>query len=296
MRKSFAFDWIRVTTKNHSPMEVIREFAYGLDFEQWKGTKPKSGYTHAVSHPWGHTIFWHMDRQEMGVNIMFTGRACNELYENGIDVIALIRSFSERKFRFTRLDLALDIHDVKIDIVGLLECEHTGSVNNDPVLIQKGKMARGGATLYAGSWKSDKFMRIYDKAKERGLSDAIWTRIEIQLAGRTATKIAAQMANMTETECGKFTQRLIKGMYNPQDEVFQQALDGAPERVSSTKNEQHDTYEWIMGVVAKSVARTIIELPHRDVWSTFEKEVQKHIREMAAKALSKLDPEGRNSN
>lgn len=285
MQKSFAFDWIRVTTKNHNPMEMVREFAWGLDFEQWKGTKPKSGYSHALIHPWGHCVFWHIDKPEMGVNIMFTGRACNELYDNKIDVIALIKSLSDRKFRFTRLDLALDVRDVKIDIVGLLDCEHDGSINNDPVLIMKGKKARGGATLYAGSWTSDKFMRIYDKAKERGLTDIMWTRIEIQLAGRTATKVAAQMATMTETECGMFTQRLIKGMYNPQDEVFQDALTGEPTRVSSTKNEEHDTYAWLMNVVAKSLARTMIELPHRDVWETFEKEVQKHIREMAAHGI-----------
>lgn len=292
MQKAFAFDWIRVTTKNHNPMEMIREFAWGLDFEQWKGTKPKSGYSHSVLHPWGHTVFWHIDKPEMGVNIMFTGRACNELYDNGIDVIALIKSLSDRKFRFTRLDLALDVRDVKIDIVGLLECEHDGSINNDPVLIQKGKKARGGATLYCGSWTSDKFLRIYDKAKERGLTDILWTRIEVQLAGRTATKIAAQMATMTESECGEFTQRIIKGMYNPQDNIFQSALSGTPQRVSSTKNEEHNTYVWLMETVSKSLARTIVELPHRDVWTTFEKEVQKHIREMAAKSLTISEIDG----
>lgn len=289
MQKAFAFDWIRVTTKNHNPMEMIREFAWGLDFEQWKGTKPRSGYSHSVLHPWGHTVFWHIDKPQMGVNIMFTGRACNELYENGIDVIALIKSLSDRKFRFTRLDLALDVRDVKIDIVGLLECEHDGSINNDPVLIQKGKKARGGATLYCGSWTSDKFLRIYDKAKERKLNDVLWTRIEVQLAGRTATKIAAQMATMTENECGEFTQRVIKGMYNPQDDIFQSALSGTPQRVSSTKNEEHNTYAWLMETVSKSLARTIVELPHRDVWTTFEKEVQKHIREMASRSLTKSE-------
>jgi len=291
MQKSFAFDWIRVTTKNHTPMSMVDKFAWGLDFEQWKGTKPKSGYSHALLHPWGHSIFWHIDRKDMGVNIMFTGRACNELYENQIDVIDLIRWFVENKFNFTRLDLALDVKDVKIDIVALLDCEHTGSINNDPVLIQKGPKARGGATLYAGSWTSDKFMRIYDKAAERGLKDVIWTRIEVELGGKTATKIAKTMSMMTEDECGQMTQRIIKGLYNPENEAFQSALDGVPQRVSSTKNESHNTYEWLMTVVSKTLARTIVELPHRDVMQSFEKEVQKHIREMASKALSLREDE-----
>lgn len=289
MQKAFAFDWIRVTTKNHSPMDMVRQFAWGLDFEDWKATKPKSGYTHCLLHPWGHSIFWHIDRPDMGVNIMFTGRACNELYDNKIDVIELLKYFAENKFKFTRLDLALDVHDVKIDIVGLLDCEHTGSINNDPTLFQKGKQARGGATLYAGSWKSDKFLRIYDKAKERGLSDTLWTRMEIQLSGRTATKIGILMSTMTESECGVMTQRMIKGMYNPNDPTFQGVLEGSPQRVSSTKNESHNTYDWLMSVVSKTLARTIVELPHRDVMQTFEKEVMKHIREMASRKMIEDD-------
>lgn len=271
-------------------MEMVNDFSYGVEFEQWRGTKPKSGYSHAMIHPWGHTIFWHIDRPEMGVNIMFTGRACNELYIAGIDVLELIRTLSDRNFRFTRLDLAIDLKDVKIDIPSLAECEHTGSINSDPVLITKGRKARGGATLYAGSWKSDKFMRIYDKAKERKLDDCLWTRIEVQLAGRTATKIASQMSKMSIEECAMFTQRIVKGMYNPQDKVFQEALTGTPQRVPSTKNEEHDTYAWLMNVVAKSMARTIIELPHRDVMRMFQAEVNKHIREMASKGLSKDNP------
>lgn len=289
MQKSFAFDWIRVTTKKHNPMQMVRRFAFGLDFEQWKATKPKQGYSHALLHPWGHSIFWHIDRQEMGVNIMFTGRAMNELYDNRVDVMALLREFVEGGFRFTRLDLAIDVRDVKIDIVGLLDCEHTGSINNDPVLIQKGAKARGGATLYAGAWSSDKFLRIYDKAKERGLNDLLWTRIEVELKGRTATKVATQMSEMTESECGQMTQRIIKGLYNPTNEAFQMVFDGMPQRVPSTKNEDHNTYEWLMNVVAKTMARTIIELPHRDVEVTFRREVQKHIREMAAKGLSEIE-------
>lgn len=287
MQKSFSFDWVRVTTKKHNPMEMVRLFDYGFPLDQWKATKPKSGYSHALLHPWGHTVFWHIDRAEMGVNIMFTGRACNTLYENDIDVHALISSLSEQGFKFTRLDLALDLHDVKIDIVGLLDCEHTGSINNDPVLIQKGAKARGGATLYCGAWKSEKFMRIYDKAKERKIKDALWTRVEVQLAGRTATKVAHQMSQMSVDECAKFTQRIVKGMYNPKDGNFQQFFEGDAQRVPSTKNESHNTYEWIMNTVSKTLARTIVELPHRDVWTSFEKEVMKHIREMAAKGLDK---------
>lgn len=289
MLKSFAIDWIRVTTKNHTLVEMVDKFSWGLDFEQWSATKPKQGYTHCIIHPWGHMIFWHIERKEMGINIMFSGRAMNELYSNNVDVKELLRYFKQEKFTYTRLDLAIDVRDVKIDIVSLMDCEHTGSANNDPELYMKGPKARGGATIYVGARQSEKFLRIYDKAKEQKLNDVLWTRFEIEMKGRTATKIAYQLCEMTYEECGKVTQQMIKGIYNPENSTFQEAMEGSPVRVSSTKNESHNTYEWLMNTVAKTLARTIVSLPHRDVMLTFEREVQKHIRELAAHGLTQSE-------
>ena len=283
MHTNFAVDWIRVTTKNHSVAQLVQEYANGFSSEEWHTFSPKNGYNCGLQHPMGYAVMWSSVRDDMGVNMLFDGRSCNELHKAGIDLLEVVRDFSRDGFKFTRLDLAIDIHEAEIDIVGLLDCEHTGSANNDPVLVQKGKKARGGATLYVGARQSEKFLRIYDKAKERKIKDVLWTRVELELKSETATKIAAKIVNMTFKEVSEMTRAMMRGIYDPENETYRDALGVETMRIGSTKNEEHNTYEWLMTSVAKTMAKLIVELPHRDVMPTFEKEVNKYIREMAAR-------------
>lgn len=292
MHTNFAIDWIRVTTKEYAVSQLIQAYSFGFPVEEWHTFSPKNGYNCGLQHPMGFAVMWSSVRDDMGVNMLFDGRSCHELHEAGVDLLRVVKDFSDDGFKFTRLDLAIDIHGVDIDIVGLLDCEHTGSANNDPVLVQKGKQARGGATLYAGARQSEKFMRIYDKAKERKLPDIMWTRVELELKSVTATKIAAKIATMTYQEVSEMTRGMMRGVYDPDNKTFRDALAVDPIKIGSTKNEEHNTYEWIMTSVAKTMAKLIVELPHRDVMPSFEKEVQKYIREMAARRSAPLDDIG----
>lgn len=291
MNTSFAIDWIRVTTKTHSAAQLVKRFCYGFQPDDWATYKPPNGYDCGLKNPLGHCVMWSASREDMGVNVMFDGRACSELHAQGVDMLQLVRDLATDEFMFTRLDLAIDIHGAEIDIIGLLDCEHTGSANNDPVLVQKGKKARGGATLYIGGRQSEKFMRIYDKAKERKLTDALWTRVELELKSDTATKIARKFVHMTEREVADMARAMMRGMYDPENQAFRDAMGVDPMRVGSTKNEANSTYDWIMASVAKTLAKLIVELPHRDVMRTFEVEVNKHIREIAARKLSQGTPD-----
>lgn len=269
MATSFAVDWIRATTKHHSIADVISRFEFGFEVEDWATSKGMNAYDCCIQNPYGHMVMWSQQYEGQGVNIMFDGRSCNELHEAGYDLLDIVKWLSEEEFKFTRLDLAIDIREVQIDIIELFESEHTGSINNDPVLVQKGKKARGGATLYLGGRQSEKFIRIYDKAKERKISDIFWTRVELELKAATATKIAKKMRSMTYEEIASMTQSIVKGMYDPENNTFRDAFAVDPIKVGSTKNEDHDTYVWLMQSVAKTMAKTMLEMPHRDLMSEF---------------------------
>lgn len=286
MQTSIALDYLSATTKLHSLSQVVERFAFGMEFDKWVTAKALNGYEQALRHPYGHIISWTSKRDDMGINVLFTGMPLKELNDRGHNNFAMLRALFEAEFRFSRIDLAIDIHDIKIDLEELQRAPRTGSVNKLPVLIKDGPNCEEGATLYVGSWQSDKFIRIYDKAGEQDLTGVLWTRCELVVKGKTATKIAARISVMNDAEVGKFTQGVILGMYNPENEVFQSAMDAEPERVSSTKDINHGTYDWLMSSVSKTLARVILELPHRDVERTFLQEVQKHIRELAAQALT----------
>jgi len=51
-----------------------------------------------------------------------------------------------------------------------------------------------GSTVYLGSRSSDAFLRVYDKALERGLTDGqLWTRLELECKGKLAHAIVGAM-------------------------------------------------------------------------------------------------------
>jgi hypothetical protein len=286
MHTALAVDWIRVTTKQFSAATLVKKYAFGFDPDDWSTSHGINGYDSRMQNPHGHYIMWNSQRPEMGTNMMFDGRACSELYKLSVNLLDMVRELSQDGYQFTRLDLAIDIHGVEIDIPLLAQSEHKGSVNNDPILVTKGKDARGGSTLYLGSRTSEKFLRIYDKAKEQGLADVNWVRVELELKGETATKIASRIVHMSDDDVAIFVKGMIKGMYEPENEGYQRAIDAPARKVGSTKNTNHGAYDWLMTHVSKTIARVIIELPHRDVWKSLEAEVNKHIREMASRRLT----------
>jgi len=287
MQTSFTLDYVSATTKIHSLKQLIERFSFGLSFDEWVSSKGHNGYEHSMKHPFGHYIQWTNKRDDMGVNVHFSGLPLKELHDTGENTLLIVYWLHEEGFKFTRLDFAIDVRGVKFDLEELQRCKFKGSVNKLPQLIKNGPNAEEGSTLYVGSRKSDKFIRIYDKRAQMEIDGEEWFRFELETGGKTATKMASMIYNMTDLQVGKFTQGVMRAMYNPDHADYQSAIDADPIKVSSTKDASHSTYDWLMSSIAPVLARVILELPHRDVMTTFDKEVQKHIREIAAKSLQK---------
>lgn len=288
MRTSFTPDWVQATSKAHSVSQIIQQFSYGLTPDDWITTKAHNGYEHALTHPFGHVVSWTNKREDMGVNIYFTGGPLKEIHDAGHNTLAIIYWLCEEEFKFSRIDLAIDVHGVRFVLDDLQRAKHSGSVNKKPILIKDGADNEEGSTLYIGSWESDKFIRIYDKKAVTAGHVEEWFRFELVVKKKTATKVAHMLYNMTDTEAGKFTQGMMKAMFNSDHPDYQAAIDAEPIKVSSTKEASHRTYDWLMADIAPVLARVILELPHRDVKATFDKEIEKHIREIAAKSLTQI--------
>lgn len=286
MRTSFTPDWITATTKAHSISQVLERFSFGMTVDDWIAAKAHNGYEHAMKHPFGHVVSWTTKRDDMGVNIMFTGLPLKEVHNAGHNTLGIIYWLCEEEFRFSRIDLAIDVHGVKFNLDALQRSEHSGTVNKKPILIKDGADNEEGSTLYIGSWESDKFIRIYDKRAITEGHTEEWFRFELVVKGKTASKVAKMIYNMSDTEAGKFTLGVMKAMFNSEDPLYKQAIDAEPVKVASTKDASHSTYDWLMSSITPVLARVILELPHRDVLKTFEQEVEKHIRELAAKSLT----------
>lgn len=138
-------------------------------------------------------------RFDMGIALDLSGSACRawETYSHG-DWIKLLTDICrlQTRINITRLDLAFDDHTGVLDInriaLDAKERNFTGPAKKCRIVWSDDQEKDiQGTTVYVGSEKSPVYLRIYDKAAERGFKDRHWIRVELQLRrDRAAAAIA----------------------------------------------------------------------------------------------------------
>ena len=152
-------------------------------------------------------------RHDMGIMLDMSGTACRsfETYGHG-DWLKLLGDICalETRTHFTRLDLSyddhtgiLDLHRIRTDVE---DRNYTGCPKKARIQWSDNQETDiHGLTVYIGSEKSPVFVRIYDKAAERGFKDRHWIRVEMVLRHDRATVAIAEILlrqNVGETYSG----------------------------------------------------------------------------------------------
>lgn len=278
MTTHWSIDWLSMTFKGGlKDKDVRKAMSLGYPSRAWTEVPPKFGYSYCLQHPLGHLVFANHNRPEMGVHLVIGGRALKALEDGGLSATEMLYWSMKEGARITRIDLAIDVMGQHIDIPGLVSCPR---VKDAPGTARKWSSivgSDGGITAYIGSRKSDKFLRVYDKAAEQGMTGALWTRFEIELKGDAARAAALQMAHLTDAEKPLFIQGLIKDLFNPDDPIYQEAMKGEAVRLTTSKDVNDNTIEWILNQVAKSMARAMIRRSDLNLWELFTEAVQANI-------------------
>lgn len=174
------YDALSITSKIHGTEDLIA--LLGLKAVVWENVKGAHGYRDRLY--WNCISIHYNGRDDMGVWLELTGQGCRafESYGTG-DYEALFDEVLENpgEVNITRLDVAFDDMAGVLDIDEICEDTRAGefvSKFSDWQVIEGSK----GSSLTHGSMKSDLFIRIYDKAAERGFTDGRhWVRAELQL-------------------------------------------------------------------------------------------------------------------
>lgn len=201
MDSKVIYDALSITSKIHSTQDFIE--ILGLTGVTWEVVKGAHGYRQRL---YWNSISIHFDgRDDMGIWLEMMGQGCRsfETYGSGCyeDLFALVLD-NPGECNITRLDVAFDDLDGILDIEQL--CNDTRSLEfvsrfNDWQVIFGSK----GASVNHGSMKSDIFVRIYDKAKERGFFDGRhWIRVELQLRRDRAFAFIQQYGSVGERFSG----------------------------------------------------------------------------------------------
>lgn len=189
----FLVDWLSFTTKIHSIESIIHFLGLnvGLNFQTIYGMH---GYSQRLYYE-GISIHFNNPLVE-GIWVEMSGQGCRcfDTYSKS-DWAELLFNLNDPDYHVTRFDIAFDDFSGILDINIL--CRETIQGNyiskwNEYKVINSSK----GCTIEHGSMSSQIFLRIYDKAAERGRSDEIshWIRSEIQ---------------MRDDRAGEFINRLV---------------------------------------------------------------------------------------
>lgn len=281
MNTAWSIDWLSGTFKGQvRDIDIRKHTSFGYKLRAWAEMQARFGYSSAMIHPFGHYVMTNQGRPEMGVHLAYTGRALRAIAEQGIEASSLVQWFVESGANITRLDLAIDVFDVEIDPMALAQCAR---VKTEPGTARKWSFVKGhdnGCTAYVGSRKSEKFLRIYDKAAEQGRNDILWTRFELELKGDSARAASRAMSDMTPDERPIYIKGLMRALFNPDDTMYQEIMNCPAAVLKTTKDTDDNTLDWLMNSVAKTIAKTMMRRADVDVYALLIEAVHANITAM----------------
>lgn len=202
LNTSIKMDYLAFTVSySFEGMEAIRSFFDNMDFEEL--SYGGMGYAKSAVIGDGGRIYWHPERQEMGIHVRLGGKALGQV---STTALGLLNRVLDWKGKFKRIDIAFD------DLVGLLDIDHM----HHKILIGEaqsrwrrvtriagagfGRIEKLGDTVNIGRRSSQSFLRIYDKLLEqqgRGKDVAgidHWVRVELELKGEKANVFGGILA------------------------------------------------------------------------------------------------------
>lgn len=235
----FLIDWLTLVDHFHStPEDVMSFLGLPMDKIPWVySQKFRNGYPEHYF--WNNITIsygadnerWYDDpskaRHDMGICINMSGQGCRAFETEGGDwmhlfkrlqgdlpsslvkelPMAFCRAFKERRrYNVTRLDLAFDDHTDLLDIrrveLDVRERNYVSqSTKSEIVWSDDQDTDIQGLSVGIGSKKSKVYVRIYDKAAERGFKDRHWVRCELQLRDDRALVAMGQILHSQHVGC-----------------------------------------------------------------------------------------------
>lgn len=225
---------------------------------------PLHGYNTGLKFSDGRMEFTHTTRPDMGLHIQWDGSSLDALSFPALDLVKFLLSAGAR---FTRIDLATDAigynlkpEDATNEIrQGRFKCRCKKTPCwFDPIY--------GGWTQYLGTKASEIHLRIYDKAKELGISGD-YTRVELVVRGTRASKAAQAIVH------GADFRELVAGYVQfPEWKEWREVMAAHAVALPAEKKETA-TDLWLLNQCAKTLARRLDERGDDDLWFQFLEQV-----------------------
>jgi hypothetical protein len=251
---SYTIDWLTCTLPDAVGPASLHAILDRVWHEQGAiSQKPAFGYQWAIQSPCG-VLVQSSGRLDMGTCIVHSGSALTELKMRTPDFDERLTKLLATCATCSRIDIAIDVTSIRL-VKDLIAC-----IKDDKVKTHVKKWGviegnDGGTTLYVGSRDSERMLRIYDKAVEQGLTGQTWDRIELEVKGQAAHRLARALAHFDPEGV---VRSWIDDFCHFDNEIWTMLMTTPISYYSASQRRKSDTREWLLNSVSQIIAKRVM--------------------------------------
>ena len=231
-------------------------------------------------------VYWHPKRPAQKINVVLSGDDLNGARARGVLDENLIKYALDVGSNIPRLDFALDVFIDGAHPLHMYAAWKAGDVETTATKVSpwtSGTKDREGkvtetSTVYFGAETSDRRVRIYDKAAERGVAGP-WVRIELVTRDERAVALAKTMRSHGIEQAGRSA--ISEFMRNDTVDWWIAALTGPVVPLEPIERKITNTERWLMMQVAPVLERIITAQSERNeygIHDLFQSVLDRNLR------------------
>lgn len=258
-------DWIRYTARWRGDLSEADNLRAALpQFVQFaltgEMTQHGRGYNRAMKLTHG-VIHWHTENQSQGISVELGGAVLGAVRVAGVTDRDILIHIGAIQGRVSTMDTALDLYNLKAEPMDIIRARDDGSIDTTARNIgtyESSTLIAGtwhaGDTVYIGSAKSDRQIRVYHKAIEVGQRFRDWVRMEMRWRDNFARSAHAAMVNQ---DVASTTRSAIQSMFKIQAQWYALAIAGDLADIEPTRRKETNTRDWLIAIVLPVLEREL---------------------------------------
>lgn len=229
-------------------------------------------------------IHWHDANPAQGISVELTGSDLAQSRKADIEELDLLRHVAALYGKVSTMDSAIDVYRHNARPRDILTARDNDTLRTSVKDIGEyantklsGGVWRKADTVYVGSPKSDRQMKVYNKAAQVGIPGD-WIRIEMRWRGPFARAAHQAMLNHGIAET---TRAAVLSMVDFDARWWRVALTGPLADIEPVGRKETKTLDWLMGAVLNTLDRELHyeqDRGERELYDAFEAVIAKYAR------------------
>lgn len=220
-------------------------------------------------------LFWHRRNRMQHIGVIMAGQDLGAMLTIPYPHDALIRWTVAKAHKIARVDFSLDVFDPASSPLDILHLWKRGDVatpartvsNVSSYVNDPNHGVVEAATVYVGARDGDRFLRVYDKAKERGVSGT-WTRLELVMRDARAWSFAQSCITFGIERAGQ--QAIREYVRIPSLTWFNAALTAEAAYIEPVGRAMTNTDKWIYDVCLPAIQKRAKEQIAAGSWAVYD--------------------------